>query len=249
MTKPALEGKVALVTGAASGIGRATAERFVQEGAYVVGLDRNGRGMQETERFKPFACDVADHEALQEAVRMAAAPHGRMDILVNNAAFCAYERLGESSLENWRRTFAVNLESMYVLARLVVPHMAGYGRIVNISSTQSFSAEATVGAYAASKGGINAWSRALAVDLAPQGILVNVVAPGCIHTGMSVIGGVDETQTEEFQDWYVRRRKIPLARPGSPEEVANVILFLSGDQCSYLTGHVLVVDGGLTATF
>ena len=105
------------------------------------------------------------------------------------------------------------------------------------------------GAYAASKGAINAWSRALAVDLAEYGILVNVVAPGCTHTEMSIIDGVDETESEYFQKWYVGERKIPLARAGTAEEIANAILFLSGDQCTYITGHTLVVDGGLTVTF
>jgi NAD(P)-dependent dehydrogenase (short-subunit alcohol dehydrogenase family) len=120
---------------------------------------------------------------------------------------------------------------------------------VNVSSVQAQASEAAVGAYAASKGAINAWSRSLAVDLAEHGILVNVVAPGCIHTEMSIINGVDETTTEDFQQWYVKRRRIPLARPGAAAEVANAIAFLSGDQCTYITGHTLVVDGGLTITF
>ena len=154
-------------------------------------------------------------------------------------------------MEHWRHTQAVNLEAMYVLAKLVAPHMIArqYGRIVNISSVQAIAAEGNIGAYAASKGAINAWSRSLAVDLAEHGILVNVVAPGCIHTEMSIIDGVDETTTEEFQEWYVKRRRIPLARPGTSDEVANAIAFLCGDQCTYITGHVLVVDGGLTSTF
>jgi NAD(P)-dependent dehydrogenase (short-subunit alcohol dehydrogenase family) len=140
---------------------------------------------------------------------------------------------------------------MFVLAKLVIPHMiaAKYGRIVNVSSVQALASEATVGAYAASKGAINAWSRSLAVDLAEHGILVNVVAPGCIRTEMSVIDGVDETTTEMFQEWYVKHRKIPLARPGDSDEVASAIAFLSGDQCTYITGQTLVVDGGLTITF
>jgi NAD(P)-dependent dehydrogenase (short-subunit alcohol dehydrogenase family) len=125
----------------------------------------------------------------------------------------------------------------------------GYGRIVNVSSIQVIGSEPTVGAYAASKGAITCWIRALAVDLAEYGILVNVVAPGCIHTGMSIINGIDETATEYFQEWYVKQRKIPLARVGQPEEVAKAILFLSGDDCSYITGQTLVVDGGLTITF
>jgi NAD(P)-dependent dehydrogenase (short-subunit alcohol dehydrogenase family) len=140
---------------------------------------------------------------------------------------------------------------MYVLAKLVALHMIKnhYGRIVNVSSTQSLQAEGNVGAYAASKGAINAWSRALAVDLAEYNILVNVVAPGVIQTGMSVIDGIDETQTELFRQWYVEQRKIPLARAGKPEEVAKAIAFLCSEECTYITGQTLIVDGGLTITF
>jgi len=137
------------------------------------------------------------------------------------------------------------------MAKLVTPSMIKkrYGRIVNVSSTQAIASEPTVGAYAASKGGITAWTRTLAVDLSEYGIIVNAVAPGCIHTPMSIIDGVDEVESDYFQEWYVKKRKIPLARAGEPEEVAKAILFLSGEDCTYVTGHTLVVDGGLTITF
>lgn len=247
----ALEKKITIITGAAAGIGRATAERFRDEGATVVAIDRNADGLRSLHGIEPFACDVTDHGALERCVRQTTERHGRIDVLVNNAGFSFYERHTESTLDHWLQTMAVNVEAMYALAKLVVPHMIAcrYGRIVNVASTQAIAAEASVGAYAASKGAIAAWSRALAVDLAEHGILVNVVAPGCIHSAMSRVHGVDETTTTDFQEWYVRRRKIPLARPGEAGEVANAILFLSGDQCNYITGHTLVVDGGLTITF
>jgi NAD(P)-dependent dehydrogenase (short-subunit alcohol dehydrogenase family) len=251
----ALKDRVAVVTGTSSGIGRATAERFAQEGAIVVAIDRRESGLlQLREHYStvvPAHCDVTDHSRLQHIVAQALADYGRIDILVNNAGFSFYERHTDSTLEQWRQTQAVNIEAAYFLAKLVVPAMIDqrYGRIVNVSSTQSIASEPIVGAYAASKGAINAWSRSLAVDLAEYNILVNVVAPGCIHTEMSVINGVDETTSEFFQEWYVRNRKIPLARPGEANEIANAILFLSGDQCTYITGQTLVVDGGLTITF
>lgn len=251
----ALAGRVAIVTGASSGIGRATAVRFAREGATVVAVARRTERLQqvrdEQPGVEPFPCDVTDHAALARCVQQTAERHGRIDVLVNNAGMSYYKRLEESTLEEWRHTMAVNLEAMYVLAKLVVPHMVErrYGRIVNVSSIQAFATEPVVGAYAATKGAIGAWSRSLAIDLAEYGILVNIVAPGFIRTEMSIIDGVDETESAVFKEWYADRRKIPLARAGEPEEIASAILFLSGDQCTYLTGHTLVVDGGLTITF
>jgi NAD(P)-dependent dehydrogenase (short-subunit alcohol dehydrogenase family) len=249
------DGRVAIVTGASSGIGHATARRLAGDGAAVVAVARRRNRLEELHEempnIHPAPCDVTDHEALARIVAETVNRLGPIDILVNNAGLSYYHRITESSLEHWRHTQAVNLEAMFVLTKLVVPHMIGrkYGRIVNVSSVQAQTAEGTVGAYAASKGAINAWSRSLAVDLAEYGILVNVVSPGFIRTEMSVVDGVDETTTEQFQEWYVKRRRIPLARPGASEEIANAIAFLSGDQCTYITGHTLVVDGGLTITF
>lgn len=250
-----LSNRVAIVTGATSGIGLATAKRFVQEGATVYAVGRRADRLetlhQENDMIKPVACDVTDHIRLEESVNEIIDENGKIDVLVNNAGFSYYERHQESSLEHWRQTQAVNIEAMYVLAKFVVPHMLErqYGRIVNVSSVQAIASEPVVGAYAASKGAMNAWSRALAVDLAEYGILVNVVAPGCTLTEMSVIDGVDETTTDYFQEWYIKQRKIPLARPGTADEIANAILFLSGKECTYITGQTLVVDGGLTITF
>ena len=250
-----VSGRVAIVTGAASGIGRAVALRLHADDLEVIAIDRDERGLEFLRSEQPgircHGIDVTDHAALAQCVESAAARHGRIDVLINNAGFSFYERHVDSTLDHWRQTMAVNLESMYVLAKLTVPHMIrrGYGRIVNVSSTQAIAAEPTVAAYAASKGAVAAWTRAMAVDLAEHGILVNAVAPGCIRTGMSVINGVDETETDAFKEWYVKQRKIPLARPGRPDEVANAIAFLCGDHCTYITGHTLVVDGGLTVTF
>jgi NAD(P)-dependent dehydrogenase (short-subunit alcohol dehydrogenase family) len=243
--------KIVLVTGASSGIGQATAKSFIEQGATVFGFGRNKDGLEAVEGLLPCPGDITNHAELENYTKFIIDRHGSIDVLVNNAGFSYYSRHAESTLEEWRMTMAVNLEGYYVMAKLVVPSMMekGSGRIVNVSSIQAIASEPSVGAYAASKGGIISWSRALAVDLAEYGILVNVVAPGCIRTGMSIINGIDETATEYFQEWYVKQRKIPLARVGQPEEVAKAILFLSSDDCSYITGQTLVVDGGLTITF
>jgi len=250
-----LANKIAIVTGAGQGIGAAISSRFVAEGAHVIGIDRNDKSIaalaESLHNFTAFTADVQDHYAIEQCINQTIAQHGKIDVLVNNAGFQYTVNFVESTLEQWQETQRVNLESIYMLCKLVTPHMidTGSGRIVNISSTQSIAAEPAVTAYATSKGGINAFTRSLAVELAEYGILVNAIAPGCIHTPMSIINGVDETTTEAFQEWYVNQRKIPLGRPGQADEVASVALFLASDDCAYVTGHTLVVDGGLTITF
>jgi NAD(P)-dependent dehydrogenase (short-subunit alcohol dehydrogenase family) len=253
-----LEGKVAIVTGAAQGIGAAIASDFAKEGGVVYGVDKGAHIEAACASIrqaggKAFGCrlDITDHQMYAELVTRIAEAHGHIDILVNNAAIAYYEELLNSSLEHWREIQSVNLEAPYIGCKLVAPHMikSGWGRIVNIASTQAIATEATVGAYAASKGAIVSFTKSLAVELAPYGINANAIAPGCIHTPMSIINGVDETTTEYFQTWYVGKRKIPLARAGRPEEIARAAVFLASDDASYVTGHTLVADGGLTITF
>jgi NAD(P)-dependent dehydrogenase (short-subunit alcohol dehydrogenase family) len=250
-----LAGRVAIVTGAAQGIGAAITRRFVGEGAAVVGIDIKAAELQALhemlERFTAFPADVCDHQALATCVAETVEAHGRIDILVNNAGTADYTPFVEMTIDRWRATLQTNLEAQFALCRLVAPHMIrrGAGRIVNISSAEAIQVEPNLSSYAASKGGVNAFTRSLAVELAEHGIIVNAIAPGCIHTPLSIVNGVDETTTETFQEWYVRRRKIPLARPGEAHEVAAVALFLASDECTYLTGQTIVVDGGLTVTF
>jgi NAD(P)-dependent dehydrogenase (short-subunit alcohol dehydrogenase family) len=247
-----------VVTGAAQGIGAAIASEFAKEGAVVYSIDRGAHVQERCAEIrdsggKAFGCqlDITNHAGYADLVSKIVDAQGHIDILVNNAAIAYYEELLTSSLEHWREIQAVNLEGLYMGCKLVAPHMikAGWGRILNIASTQAIATEATVGAYAASKGAIVSFTKSLAVELAPFGINANAIAPGCIHTPMSVINGVDETTTEYFKTWYVGKRKIPLARPGQPEEIARVAVFLASDDASYVTGHTLVADGGLTITF
>ena len=252
MSQDEFTGRVAMVTGAASGIGRATAELFCAAGARVVGIDRQEELLHEVasslDGFTPACADVTDHAALETWVARTVGEHQRIDILVNNAGIEIHERIAESTLEVWQKVYAVNLEAMYVLARLVAPHMIenGYGRIVNVSSLQAIMAQPMAGAYAMTKGGILAWTRSLAVDLAEFGILVNAVMPGDIVTGLwplNVPRPQDRQASAEIQEIVTR---VPLGRSGKPAEVANAIAFLCGDQCTYITGATLVVDGGMS---
>ena len=145
----------------------------------------------------------------------------------------------------------VNLEAVYWGCKLVAPYMTRQkrGRIVTIASIQAMATDGGAGSYVAAKGALVSFTKSLAVELAPHGVLANAIAPGFIHTSMSIVNGVDETETEFFKEWYVKRRKVPIGRVGQPEEIARVAVFLASDDCSYVTGHTLVVDGGLTATF
>lgn len=253
-----LAGRVALVTGGAQGIGAAIVREFVREGAIVAAIDRNAKVEQlcrevigSAGKPRPYVFDITDHEGYRRCVEDVARQNGKIDILVNDAAISFYADIFEDTLEEWRTTQAVNLEAIYWGSKLVAPHMARqrWGRIISISSTQAIATEGRVGAYAASKGAIISFTKSMAVELAPHGILANAIAPGCVHTPMSIINGVDETESEFFREWYVKKRKIPLARPGESSEVARVAVFLASDDCSYITGQTLVVDGGLTSTF
>src|SRR5262249_18373587 len=136
-------------------------------------------------------------------------------------------------------------------SKLVAPHMVERksGRIISIASIQGFASSGDVGAYNAAKGGIIAFTKSMAVELGQHNILVNAVAPGFMRTPMSIIDGVDETTTPEFTDWYIKRNKVPLRRTGFPEDVSGAVIFLASRYCRYMTGQLLVVDGGLMSTF
>lgn len=248
-----------MVTGAGQGLGRVIAREFAAEGASVALLERNREALEETRalieseggRALAYALDITDYEAYADAVSRFRGATGRVDILVNNAAIARYGTILEDSLEDWRAQIAVNLEAVYMGSKLVAPVMVsqGWGRIISITSIQGFASSGEAGAYNAAKGGIIAFTKSLAVELAPLGICANAIAPGFMRTPMSVVRGVDETTTEEFRAWYVDRRKIPMARTGLPEDVSGTAVFLASDYCRYMTGQVLVVDGGLMSTF
>lgn len=259
MGRSVLQGSVSLITGAGSGIGREIARSYAAEGATAVLLDRNGDAAAQTAdeitaaggSADAFQLDVTDYERYDEVVTDTIERYGRIDVLVNNAAISIAGGILEGTLEQWRKTVQVDLEAVYMGSKLVLPSMVGRrsGRIINVSSIQAFVTDGGVGPYAASKAGIVALTKSMAVELAPHNIAVNAIAPGFIRTPMSVVDGVDETTSEEFREIYIRRRKIPMARVGLPEDIAGTAVFLASDYCRYMTGQLLVVDGGLTSTF
>jgi NAD(P)-dependent dehydrogenase (short-subunit alcohol dehydrogenase family) len=254
-----LKDRVALITGAGQGLGAAVAREFAAEGASVALVEINPTTVSAVEaeirskggRAQAYPLDITDHAAYRQAIEQVVARWGRLDILVNNAAIAFYATILDDTLENWRKQIAVNLESVYMGSKMAAPIMVrqGGGRIISITSVQGFVSSGMCGAYNAAKGGIIALTKSMAVELAPYNILVNAVAPGFMLTPMSIVDGVDETQSPDFLDWYVAKRKIPLARTGYPEDDAGAVVFLASEYCRYMTGQVLVVDGGLTSTF
>jgi 3-oxoacyl-[acyl-carrier protein] reductase len=255
-----LADQVCIVSGAGQGLGRAVALEMAGEGAKVVLLERNpdtvGKVASEISdnggRAEAYELDVTDYDAYGKVIADVLAKFGRIDALVNNAAINPPARtILEDNLDDWRQTIGINLEAVYMGSKLVVAHMARRrdGRIINIASIQGFAASGGVGSYNAAKGGMIALTKSMAVELGPYNILVNAVAPGFMSTPMSVIDGVNETETPEFIEWYVNKGKIPLRRTGYPEDVSGTVVFLASRYCRYMTGQLLVVDGGLMSTF
>jgi NAD(P)-dependent dehydrogenase (short-subunit alcohol dehydrogenase family) len=254
-----LRDQVCIVTGAGQGLGRTVALEMAAEGAAVALLERNPETAKAAAaeiaakggRAEAYLLDVTDYDAYAAAVADVLRKFGKIDVLVNNAAINPpTATILQDTLADWRRTIAINLEAVYMGSKLVAPHMAQKGgRIIHIASIQGFASSGTVGAYNAAKGGIIALTKSMAVELGPHDILVNAVAPGFMRTPMSVVDGVDETETPEFKEWYVTKGKVPLRRTGYPEDVSGTVIFLASSYCRYMTGQLLVVDGGLMSTF
>jgi 3-oxoacyl-[acyl-carrier protein] reductase len=259
MGRNLLKDQVAIVTGAGQGLGQAVAREFCDEGAKVALVDINPESLALTEnelkdktyKVLAYPISVTDWKAYEGAVADVLSHWGKIDILVNNAAIAFYDTILDDSYELWRQQLEVNLNGYYIGTKLVAPHMVKQksGRIINVSSIQGFASSGQCGAYNASKGGIIAFTKSLAVELAPYNIQANVVAPGFMKTPMSFVNGIDETETEDFKTWYVAKRHVPMARTGYPEDVSGTIVFAASDYCRYMTGQVLTVDGGLTSTF
>lgn len=242
--------KRALVTGAASGIGRATAALLAADGWQVIALDRNpgpiAQLAAETPGVEALPFDLA---RLSQGERPEVS--GELHGVVHCAGVFAPYDAAADGLEGWRRVLEINLEAPLLLNQHLLANLeaTGGGAIVHVTSVHQFVSELHSAHYDAAKGGLGALTRTLAIEYAPRGVRVNAVAPGFVNTAMSVVDGVNELETEAFRAFYVRQRKIPLARCAEPAELAGPIAFLLSERASYITGATLIVDGGLTVTF
>lgn len=248
-------GKVAVVTGAASGMGKATAFLFADEGARVAVIDRDAAGVTAVaeaisaahgdESSAAWTLDIADPEGIAQVVTEVVETLGPIDILVNNAGIAlpaVVDGDGAAYELAWTTTLAVNLTAHQRLIRACLPSLArdGDGRVVNVASTEGLGASRFNSPYVAAKHGVIGLTRALAVELGPTGVTVNAICPGPIRTGMTA--GIPDEAKQKFA-----RRKVPLRRYGEPEEVAHATLSLCLPASSYINGCVVVVDGGMTA--
>jgi len=236
---------VALVTGAARGIGRAIAEALVRDGCAVTAADLDGPALRELseilgpERYRTEVVDLCDRQAREGLVDRTVAAWGRLDVLVNNAAHLGRrESVRRLDTEDWDRVLETNLAATVMLARDAAGVMTAGGSIVNVSSIQEHSPLAQHAAYAISKGGVSAATRALAVEFGPAGIRVNTIVPGVIETP-----GMAEMRTDAGVG-VGRSSPSLLRRPGRPAEVAEAAAFLASDAASFVTGSSLRVDGG-----
>ena len=240
-----LMGKAAVVTGATKGIGKATARLLSELGVNVVAVGREfeaARPARTKGKVIRFKADVSDGKKAREAIEVCASNFGRVDILVNNAGMIKGGSILDFKVEDWNRIIEVNLGGYRNYAQAAVQWMTKnqvQGRIVNVASVDGISAEPGVLAYSASKGGIIMLTRCMAIELAHYGIRVNAIAPGWVDTAMGT--GVLDAKSRRIVD-----KKIPLGYIAPPEEIAGSIVFLASDMSRYMTGHVMVADGGLT---
>jgi 3-oxoacyl-[acyl-carrier protein] reductase len=241
-----LAGRVALITGASRGIGRSIALTLAARGAVVVAAARGDNAQAVADeiraaggRAEPVALDVTDPSAIDAAVAGTVGRHSRIDILVNNAGITRDQLLLRLKRADWDAVIATNLTAACLCAQAVLKPMVKQraGRIINITSVVGQSGNAGQVNYAASKAGLIGLTKALALEVASRGITVNAVAPGLIDTEMT-----KKISADAHEDWSA---KIPLQRLGSPEDVAHAVAFLASDEASYITGHVLAVNGGM----
>lgn len=243
-------GRVALITGGASGIGAATARLMAGEGARVVVVDLSADAAETLAHEiggDAIRADVSNREEVEAFVAETLSRHGRLDVLVNNAAIGCFGRTPDLDPATWERVIAIDLHSVFYACRAAIPHMTrpngskGGGAIVNTASISGLAGDYGYTAYNAAKGAVINYTRALAIDHAREGLRINALCPGLIATPLTAVAG----QLPGLEaDWH---RSIPMGRPGTAEEMADVIAFLASDAASYMTGAIVVADGGQSA--
>jgi len=250
-----LKDKVAIVTGAGKGIGRGIATILFQEGAKLVIADLDeeagNKTADEIRRSGGHAffvkCDVSNEEQVIAMIQETIATYGRINVLVNNAGIGVYKTVLETTSEEWDRCLAVNLKGVFLCSKYAIPHIkaVGGGAIVNIASVHSYQNVGGTAPYAASKAGVVALTRVMAIDYGRDKIRVNAICPGWIDTPLiqSIFAGAPDPDKAKQE---VERRQI-LGRLGTPEEVGQAVAFLASDEASYITGTSLMVDSGMTA--
>jgi hypothetical protein len=249
-----LKDKVAIVTGSAKGIGWGIAKVFIEEGAKVVVVDWDDKAGQKTvAEFKAAGgdaiyvkCDVSNEEQVKAMIQATLDKFGQVDILVNNAGIGVYKSVLDTSSEDWDRCLDVNLKGQFLCAKYAIPHMQkiGKGAIVNISSVHSFATVNGVAPYCASKGGITALTRNMAIDYGPV-IRVNSIAPGWVLTPL--IQSIFDSYPDPVGQRQSTESHQVMKRIGRPEDIGQAAAFLASDEASFITGTQLYVDGGLTA--
>ena len=250
-----LDGKVALISGGARGMGKAEARLFAEEGAKVAVCDvRDDEGKAVAESIGAAAVyqhrDVTSEDAWAEAVAATTGAFGKMDVLVNNAGIAEAAPLAEMTLESYRRVTEVNQTGVFLGMRAAVEPMtaAGGGSILNISSIDGLIGMNNILSYVASKWAVRGMTKTAAMELAPRGIRVNSIHPGFIHTSLAVEDESGLPEIHALLDQYTAR-VTPMGRTGEPEEIARLALFLASDESSYSTGSEFIADGGMIAGY
>ena len=241
-----LKGRIAVVTGGCGGIGKAVCQRFHAEGAVVYATDVASFDFSES-NIHVLHHDVGSEEDAKAVMAHVAAEHGRLDVLVNAAGIEIEKTIEETTLDEWNRSFSVNVNGTFLTSKHALPLMrkAGAGSIINFGSYDGFIADPSLAVYCATKGAVHALTRAMACDHGPEGIRVNAVCPGYVNTPMlqSFFGesGDIESLKQAVRDVH------PIRSYGEPEDIANLVNWLAGDEARYASGQLWVMDGGLSA--
>jgi meso-butanediol dehydrogenase/(S,S)-butanediol dehydrogenase/diacetyl reductase len=254
------DNKVVVISGGSTGIGFRTAQLLAQEGARVVIAGQNPEnGMKAQKQLNEMGgkhlyvqADISRESDVKALIDSTMEQMGQIDVLVNNAAMFYESDFLTESTDKWHRVFDVIVDGAYLCSKYAANAIISGGKqgtIVNISSINGSRALQYSSHYNAAKGALDQLTRCTALELAPYNIRVNGVSPGFINTELSIVSGINELETEEFKSYYVKMRKIPMARAGRTEEIANVIAFLASEQSSYINGAIIPVDGGLSITF